>query len=125
MSVLSQQSSNIVAVLDGLVFSANNRYKMASENEFQLFTSLRYDPLLLESQENSRPILNFVAPSPFYMLAYHRDRMVEAAQHFGFDAVEKRLQDGKALHEGHIFQAFSSCCFAYKMLCSCNDPIKL
>lgn len=33
------------------------------------------------------------------MLAYHRDRMVEAAQHFDFDQVEKRLQDGKALHE--------------------------
>ncbi|EOA87867.1 uncharacterized protein SETTUDRAFT_149924 [Exserohilum turcica Et28A] len=72
---------------------------MAPENEFQLFTSLRYDPLLLESHENSRPILNFVAPSPFYMLAYHRDRMVEAAQHFDFSEVEQRLRDGKALHE--------------------------
>ena len=72
---------------------------MASEDEFQLFTSLRYDPLLLKSDENSRSILNSVAPSPFYMLAYHRDRMVEAAQHFDFFEVEKRLKDGKALHE--------------------------
>jgi 4-amino-4-deoxychorismate lyase len=72
---------------------------MASEDEFQLFTSLRYDPLLLKSDENSRSILNFVAPSPFYMLAYHRDRMVEAAQHFDFFEVEKKLKDGKALHE--------------------------
>ncbi|RAR06056.1 aminotransferase class iv [Stemphylium lycopersici] len=72
---------------------------MSSANEFQLFTSLRYDPLLLQSDENSRSILNFVAPSPFYMLAYHRDRMVEAAQHFDFFEVEKRLKDGKALHE--------------------------
>ncbi|KAF1849065.1 uncharacterized protein K460DRAFT_375786 [Cucurbitaria berberidis CBS 394.84] len=72
---------------------------MASENEFQLFTSLRYDPLLLSSEENSRPELNLVTPSPFYMLAYHRDRMIEAAQHFDFHEVEKRLRDGKALHE--------------------------
>ncbi|KAF1936865.1 hypothetical protein EJ02DRAFT_438247 [Clathrospora elynae] len=72
---------------------------MASGNEFQLFTSLRYDPLLLESEENSRSDLNFVTPSPFYMLAYHRDRMVEAAQHFEFFEVEKRLRDGKALHD--------------------------
>ena len=72
---------------------------MSSESEFQLFTSLRYDPLLLQSHENSRLILNFVTPSPFYMLAYHRDRMVEAAQHFDFFEVEKRLKDGKALHE--------------------------
>jgi 4-amino-4-deoxychorismate lyase len=78
---------------------------MASEDEFQLFTSLRYDPLLLESDENSRSILNFVAPSPFYMLAYHR--MVEAAQHFDFFEVEKRLKDGKALHEELLKQTQS------------------
>ncbi|KAF1836520.1 hypothetical protein BDW02DRAFT_587331 [Decorospora gaudefroyi] len=72
---------------------------MASENGFQLFTSLRYDPLLLESEENSRPNLNFVVPSPFYMLAYHRDRMVEAAQYFDFFEVEKKLKNGKLLHE--------------------------
>ncbi|KAH7082522.1 hypothetical protein BKA63DRAFT_133152 [Paraphoma chrysanthemicola] len=72
---------------------------MASKSTFQLFTSIRYDALLLESDENSRPDLNFVTPSPFYMLAYHRGRMLEAAQHFDFHAVEKRLNDGKALHE--------------------------
>lgn len=72
---------------------------MATEDHFQLFTSIRYDPLLLTSDENSRQYLNFITPSPFYMLAYHRDRMVEAAQHFDFHQVEKRLQDGKALHE--------------------------
>ncbi|KAH6621942.1 hypothetical protein C7974DRAFT_314433 [Boeremia exigua] len=65
---------------------------------FQLFTSLRYDPLLLTSPENSRPDLNFLAPSPFYMLAYHRDRMVEAAQHFDFAPVVAALADGAALH---------------------------
>jgi 4-amino-4-deoxychorismate lyase len=64
----------------------------------QLFTSLRYDPLLLTSDENSRTDLNFVAPSPFYMLAYHRDRMLEAAQHFDFDAVVATLADGEELH---------------------------
>ncbi|KAL6704994.1 Aminodeoxychorismate lyase [Coniothyrium glycines] len=72
---------------------------MASPEDFQLFTSLRYDPLLLTSEENSRPDLNFVSPSPFYMLAYHRDRMVEAAQHFDFHNVERRLSDGEALHK--------------------------
>jgi 4-amino-4-deoxychorismate lyase len=71
---------------------------MSSANEFQLFTSLRYDPLLLSSSENSRPDLNFTIPSPFYMLAYHHGRMLEAAQHFDFHAVEERLRDGKALH---------------------------
>ncbi|KAF2732891.1 hypothetical protein EJ04DRAFT_496272 [Polyplosphaeria fusca] len=68
------------------------------EMSFQLFTSLRYDPLLLTSAENSSPTLNFVMPSPFYMLRYHRDRMLEAAQHFDFHAVAKLLEDGPSLH---------------------------
>jgi 4-amino-4-deoxychorismate lyase len=72
---------------------------MPSDTEFQLFTSLRYDPLLLSSAENSEPWLNFTAPSPFYMLVYHRDRMVEAAQHFDFAQVVAKLEDGKTLHE--------------------------
>src|SRR3954454_15946496 len=72
---------------------------MASESDFQLFTSIRYDPILLSSNENSRSDLNFITPSPFYMLAYHRDRMREAAQHFDFHEVEEKLRNGKALHE--------------------------
>lgn len=77
---------------------------MSSDSSFQLFTSLRYDPLLLTSTENSRPDLNFISPSPFYMLAYHRNRMLEAAQHFDFHAVAKRLEDGIALHEELVYR---------------------
>ncbi|KAF7929696.1 hypothetical protein EAE99_004600 [Botrytis elliptica] len=52
---------------------------------FQLFTSLRYDPLLLQSPQNieSWP-LPTPTPSPFYMLPYHRDRLLQAATHFSF-----------------------------------------
>ncbi|KAF2273094.1 uncharacterized protein EI97DRAFT_189686 [Westerdykella ornata] len=70
-----------------------------SEESFLICTALRYDPLLLGSIENSRPALNFVSPSPFYMLVYHRDRLLEAAQHFEFPAVVDVLQDGEALHK--------------------------
>ncbi|KAF2439304.1 hypothetical protein P171DRAFT_421763 [Karstenula rhodostoma CBS 690.94] len=72
---------------------------MASDHSFHLFTSIRYDPLLLKSAENSLPILNYVSPSPFYMLIYHRDRMLEAAQHFDFHAVTQRLEHGESLHQ--------------------------
>jgi 4-amino-4-deoxychorismate lyase len=72
---------------------------MATGRSFHLFTSIRYDPLLLKSPENSLPILNYVTPSPFYMLIYHRDRMLEAAQHFDFHAVAQRLEDGVLLHQ--------------------------
>lgn len=67
--------------------------------DFMIITALRYDPLLLTSEENSQPTLNFISPSPFYMLRYHRDRLLEAAQHFEFENVVEKLQDGKALHE--------------------------
>ncbi|KAF2458614.1 hypothetical protein BDY21DRAFT_301623 [Lineolata rhizophorae] len=70
-----------------------------SAEDFELFTSLRYDPLLLKSVENGSGGLSFVSPSPFYMLVYHRDRMLEAARHFGFDAAAEKLSDGKALSE--------------------------
>jgi 4-amino-4-deoxychorismate lyase len=72
---------------------------MPSETSFHLFTSLRYDPLLLTCSENSQAWLNFLSPSPFYMLSYHRDRMLEAAQHFDFHAVATKLEDGRALHD--------------------------
>ena len=77
---------------------------MSTENSFQLFTSLRYDPLLLTSTENSARHVNFITPSPFYMLVYHRDRMREAALHFDFVAVEERLRDGEALHQELLHQ---------------------
>ncbi|EPE28602.1 D-aminoacid aminotransferase-like PLP-dependent enzyme [Glarea lozoyensis ATCC 20868] len=52
---------------------------------FQLFTSLRYDPLLLTSPQNlthySPPT---TTPSPFYMLPLHRDRLLLAATHFSW-----------------------------------------
>ncbi|TGO87141.1 hypothetical protein BPOR_0247g00060 [Botrytis porri] len=56
---------------------------------FQLFTSLRYDPLLLQSPLNieSWPLpTSTPTPSPFYMLPYHRDRLLQAATHFSFPA---------------------------------------
>lgn len=33
------------------------------------------------------------------MLVHHRDRMLEAARHFGWDAVVKKLTDGKSLEK--------------------------
>jgi 4-amino-4-deoxychorismate lyase len=70
-----------------------------AEPSMSIISTLRYDPILLQSEENSRPALNFISPSPFYMLVYHRDRLLEAAQHFEFDAVIPHVQDGKAFHQ--------------------------
>src|SRR6187402_884041 len=55
---------------------------MASPN-FQLFSSLRYDPLLTSLSINTEA-WDGKYFSPFYMLPYHRDRMLQAAEHFGW-----------------------------------------
>ena len=55
------------------------------EPDFQLLSTLRYDPQLLHAQENS----------PFYMLTYHRDRMLAAAKRLDWEAAAaaSKLED--------------------------------
>ena len=50
---------------------------------FGLFTSLRYDPQLLNSSENTRASGNNL-PSPFYNFTYHYERFINALDHFGW-----------------------------------------
>jgi 4-amino-4-deoxychorismate lyase len=51
--------------------------------DFQLFSSFRYDPLLASLSINTEPWDGETKDSsPFYMLPYHRDRMLQAAEHF-------------------------------------------
>ncbi|KAL1650841.1 Aminodeoxychorismate lyase [Diplodia intermedia] len=69
----------------------------AQPASFSLFTSLRHDPALRSSPENSSDVVSFSSSTPFYMLRYHRDRMLEAAQHFEWAEVAKKLADGKEL----------------------------
>ncbi|KAL1874407.1 hypothetical protein VTK73DRAFT_333 [Phialemonium thermophilum] len=65
---------------------------------FQLFTSFRFDPALCEAPEGALQYAdwNRANASPFYMLDYHRDRMLRGATHFGWDAAVKALsgEDG-------------------------------
>jgi 4-amino-4-deoxychorismate lyase len=63
------------------------------EPDFQLFSSLRFDRSLLESTANSALE---GSPVPFYMLSYHRDRMLQAATHFGWE----EAADSIAEHDG-------------------------
>jgi 4-amino-4-deoxychorismate lyase len=62
--------------------------------DFQLFSSFRFDVMLLESSANSALSKS---PSPFYMLPYHRDRMLEAAIHFGWSVAADRINGALGL----------------------------
>ncbi|KAJ5115142.1 hypothetical protein NUU61_000901 [Penicillium alfredii] len=67
---------------------------------FQIISSLRYDPGLPEVV--SRHANDYPEPrqSPYYLLAYHRDRLITAAQHFQWGKALAWLQrDIESLEE--------------------------
>ena len=57
--------------------------KKDEEGQFQLISTLRYDPILPEIVSQS-PTLRYpdVLRTPYYLLPYHLDRLVRAARHF-------------------------------------------
>jgi len=66
---------------------------MAPSPDFKLFTSLRYDPLLATLPINTESWETAPSPSsPFYILPYHRDRMLQAAEHFGWTIAAERIR---------------------------------
>src|SRR6266487_2653753 len=66
----------------------------SSETEtsnFQIVSTVRYDPelaLILTTSDTYPPPCN----SPYYLLAYHRDRLLSAAVHFLWDDAIVLLQ---------------------------------
>ncbi|KAI1000868.1 hypothetical protein K3495_g7334 [Podosphaera aphanis] len=59
--------------------------------DFELFSTVRYDPVLRTQAANTTLITGSEA-SPFYMLPYHRDRILHAAQHFGWSHAAAAIQ---------------------------------
>jgi 4-amino-4-deoxychorismate lyase len=65
-----------------------------------LVTTIRYDPLLLKVFNNStygHAGWNFFVRSPFYMLDFHRDRILHAAQYFQWDELVKTISGDSGL----------------------------
>ncbi|KAH6674193.1 aminodeoxychorismate lyase [Halenospora varia] len=66
---------------------------MEPKPDFQLFSSLRYDPLLCNLPINTETWeSDSKVPSPFYMLPYHRNRMLQAAEHFGWTTAADKIR---------------------------------
>ncbi|GAB1315096.1 Aminodeoxychorismate lyase [Madurella fahalii] len=68
-------------------------------DNFQLFSSLRHDPALTQvaSSGPDHAAWNRANASPLYMLDYHRDRMLRAATHWGWDAAVEVLRGDAGL----------------------------
>ena len=81
-----------------LVIADSLSAPIMSVPEFQLFSSLRYDPLLTSIPMNIEAWDSDIkAPSPFYMLSHHRDRILQAAEHFGWSKAAEAIRGPKGL----------------------------
>ncbi|KAI1081146.1 aminotransferase [Whalleya microplaca] len=72
--------------------------------DFSIFTSIRYDPSLLNIP--SEGFLNIgwnQRPSPFYMLDFHRDRMLRAASYWGWTAAIEAISGESGLENLQSF----------------------
>lgn len=70
---------------------------------FQLFTSLRYDPSLLSDAKPDCCGWNSRQPSAFYMLDYHRDRMLRAATHWAWGKAIAAIEGTEGLSRLETF----------------------
>lgn len=71
-----------------------------SDEAFQVFSSIRYDPLLLTCPTNTAYSYDPFTPSPFYLFSHHRDRMLSAAQHFNWaPSITAPLSDLSLVHK--------------------------
>lgn len=75
-----------------------------SQPAFKLLTTLRHDPLLLQaaaatgtSSTWAHAGFNFQRASPLYMLPLHRDRLLRAARHFGWQGAVEALEGEQGL----------------------------
>lgn len=66
----------------------------AAMPSFQIISSLRFDPDLPRVTSHNASDENYPAPphSPYYLLSYHRDRLINAARHFQWDNALDFLQ---------------------------------
>lgn len=67
---------------------------------FQLYSSVRYDATLRSVAENTdlkHAGWNYAQSSPFYMLDFHRDRLLRAATHWGWEAAVAAVSGDEGL----------------------------
>lgn len=79
--------------------------------DFEIFTSIRGDMILTESKLNTE-LSTTSQPSQFYMLRYHRDRMLAAAEEFGWSKAIEALDKsaGLLLLERKLFEHLENEC---------------
>ncbi|KAJ5492978.1 hypothetical protein N7539_001724 [Penicillium diatomitis] len=77
---------------------------------FQIISSLRYDPELPRVTGSLPTDEYFPVPrhSPYYLLSYHRDRLINAAKHFQWDEALESLQKDLSVFEDFLNSAIEN-----------------
>ncbi|MCJ1447497.1 MAG: hypothetical protein MMC23_008008 [Stictis urceolatum] len=81
--------------------------------DFFIISSIRYDPELLDLPENTELSASPDTRSEFYMLRYHRDRMVVAAKAFEWPTAEASISGESGLNKldsalrEHVLEEYS------------------
>ncbi|OAQ97442.1 hypothetical protein LLEC1_01813 [Akanthomyces lecanii] len=72
---------------------------MPGTDNFHIFTSVRYDPSLQQAPSRGfqHATWNYNHVSPFYCLDYHRDRLLQAATHWGWQSAIDTLTGDEAI----------------------------
>lgn len=90
--------------------------------DFEIFTSIRSDVVLKDSLYN-KSLSGTGEPSQFYMLRFHRDRLLSAANQFNWTEVIKFLSGSASAHLlemkllDHLIHKYGSS--------SCLEPLKV
>ncbi|KAI3133678.1 hypothetical protein CBS147326_4790 [Penicillium roqueforti] len=78
----------------------------SSPESFEIFSSLRFDPSLPDAACRHASSYPDPQKSPYYLLAYHQDRLTAAAAHFQWDEalnwLQQDLQDFEAFFDASI-----------------------
>lgn len=95
---------------------------------FQIISSLRYDPTLPAVASKGFPGID-VGPlnSPYYLLPYHRDRLINAASHFRWEKAHEFLTQDLS-HLVQIFDTFipdRTKPWRLRILIDCNGACKV
>ncbi|KAL8784425.1 MAG: hypothetical protein Q9213_003948 [Squamulea squamosa] len=111
---------NVSHPMDG---ETNSSEDVADANaaSLQAMSSIRYDRFLSYSSRNTLISGDGNEPSPFYMLNYHRDRMLAAADELGWmearNVLEGRSGDIqlKQVLQAHLTDSYSSAQLSYPL----------
>ncbi|EPS30064.1 hypothetical protein PDE_05014 [Penicillium oxalicum 114-2] len=84
---------------------------------FEIISSLRYDPDLPRITNGLPNDEFYPAPkqSPYYLLSYHRDRLIAAARHFNWESALTFLQDGLEAFENFMDAAIPDKAKAWRL----------